>query len=68
MWHKLKPILKQQGQNLENLSPNLLENNDFLLPHLIEQIGISKVKKMLTALGVEIFTQSQQPRTCTRWQ
>ena len=59
MWHKVKLILKQQGQNLENLSPNLLENNDSLLPHLIEQIGVSNVKKMLTGLGVELFAGQQ---------
>jgi type II secretory ATPase GspE/PulE/Tfp pilus assembly ATPase PilB-like protein len=59
MWHKVKLILEQQGQNLENLSPNLLENNDSLLPHLIEQIGVSNVKKMLTGLGVELFAESQ---------
>lgn len=59
MWHKAKLILKQQGQNLDNLSPNLLENNDSLLPHLIEQIGVSNVKKMLTGLGVELFAESQ---------
>ncbi len=59
MWHKVKLILEQQGQNLGNLSPNLLENNDSLLPHLIEQIGVSNVKKMLAGLEVELFAESQ---------
>lgn len=61
MWEQLKKILNKSGDTSVaslGLSPNLLENNNTLLPHLIEHLGEQKVSDVLSKAGVTVLNES----------
>jgi type II secretory ATPase GspE/PulE/Tfp pilus assembly ATPase PilB-like protein len=56
MWDKIKVFLESHNVGLDGLSPNLLNNNETLVPHLAQYIKESDLIKALTDAGLEIFS------------
>ncbi len=64
MWDKFNQFLKANRIATDGLSPNLLNNNELIIPHLIGQIGEDVVVAALSSFGVCIFNDSHRNNVC----
>ncbi len=55
IWKKIEPILKDSKIDISSLTPNLCNDDNQMIPHLLEQLGDKVVILALEGIGCPIF-------------
>ncbi|CAC9456053.1 hypothetical protein BSPLISOX_1948 [uncultured Gammaproteobacteria bacterium] len=58
-WEKLKPELHKLSVKTNNLSEVLLQDDEYLIPHLLAHLEIDHIKKALTFTNIMVFDESR---------